>query len=120
VRAKNIGRKLRAAELEAEVPPEAVRELRPELLGDDLWELVHAVARTAEVVEKAAATLEISLVARHGLELAQSFHALYHHHPVLHESDPELRRARLAVFQVFARGLRALCDLLGVPEPERM
>ena len=120
VRAKNIGRKLRAAGMEAEVAPEAVRALRPELVGDDLWELVHAVARTAEVVEKAAATLEISLVARHALELAQSFHALYHHHPVLHEADPELRRARLAVFQVFGRGLRALCDLLGVPEPERM
>ena len=78
------------------------------------------MARSAEVVDKAASTLELSLVARHALELAQAFHALYHHHPVLQEPDPELRRARLAVFQAFARGLRALADLLGVPEPERM
>lgn len=120
VRARNIGRKLAAAGLEAEVAAESVAALAPERLSDDLWELVHAVARSAEVVDKAASTLELSLVARHALELAQGFHALYHHHPVLQEPDPELRRARLAVFQVFARGLRVLADLLGVPEPERM
>ena len=91
-----------------------------ELFGDDLWELVHAVARSREAVAMAAATLELSLVARHALELAQQFHALYHHHPVLHADDPELARARLATFQIFARGLRAAADLLGIPEPERM
>ncbi len=37
-----------------------------------------------------------------------------------YEEDPELARARLAVFQIFARGLRAMADLLGLPEPERM
>ncbi len=120
VRAKAIGRKLVAAGLEAEVTRDAVAALPVELFGDDLWELVHAVARTGEVTEKAAATLELSLVARHALELAQRFHALYHHHPVLHEENPDLRRVRLAVFQVFARGLRACADLLGLPEPERM
>jgi arginyl-tRNA synthetase len=120
VRAKNIGRKLAEAGLAAEVTAEEVAALPPALLGDDLWELAHAVARSDEVVEKAAATLELSLVARHALELAQRFHALYHHHPVLQESDPDLRRARLAAFQIFARGLRQLADLLGLPEPERM
>jgi arginyl-tRNA synthetase len=120
VRAKNIGRKLEAAGLESELAPEAVAGISPELWSDDLWELVHAVARTGEIVEKAAATLELSLVARQALDLAQAFHALYHHHPVLHEEDPDLRRVRLATFQIFARGLRALADLLGIPEPERM
>ncbi|GMU64340.1 MAG: arginine--tRNA ligase [Acidobacteriota bacterium] len=120
VRSRNIGRKLAAAGLEAEVAPAAVAATAPALWGDDLWELAHAVARTGEAVEKAASTLELSLVARHALDLAQAFHALYHHHPVLHESDPELRRVRLAAFQIFARGLRTTVDLLGVPEPERM
>jgi arginyl-tRNA synthetase len=120
VRARNIGRKLGEAGLEATVAPAAVGALAPELFTDDLWELAHAVARSDEVVEKAAATLELSLVARHALELAQRFHALYHHHPVLHESDPDLRRARLATFQIFAQGLRRLAELLGLPEPERM
>jgi arginyl-tRNA synthetase len=120
VRAKNIGRKLASAGREASVSAEQVAALPAERFADDLWELVHAVARSGEVVEKAAATLELSLVARHALELAQQFHALYHHHPVLHEDDAELARTRLAVFQIFARGLRATCDLLGVAEPQRM
>jgi arginyl-tRNA synthetase len=120
VRAKNIGRKLAAAGRADAVTADAVAALAPELFPDDLWELVHAVARTGEVVEKAATTLELSLVARHALDLAQSFHALYHHHPVLHEDDPAVARARLACFQIFARGLRATAALLGLPEPERM
>ncbi len=120
VRAKNIGRKLAAAGLDREIAPEAVAALDAALWSDDLWELVHAAARTGEVVEKAAATLELSLVARHALELAQQFHALYHHHPVLHEENPELRQVRLAAFAIFARALRAVADLLGLPEPERM
>jgi len=60
VRAKNIGRKLEGAGRAAAVDGAAVAALAPGLLGDDLWELVHAVARSGEVVEKAAATLEIS------------------------------------------------------------
>jgi arginyl-tRNA synthetase len=120
VRSRNIGRKLAAAGLEAAVSPDAVAATPPELWSDDLWELAHAVARTGEAVEKAASTLELSLVARHALDLAQAFHALYHHHPVLHESDAALRRVRLAAFQIFARGLTAAADLLGVPAPERM
>lgn len=120
VRARNIGRKLAAAGLEAEVAAGALAATDAGLWSDDLWELVHAVARTGEAVEKAAATLELSLVARHALDLAQAFHALYHHHPVLHEDNPDLRRVRLATFQIFARGLRAATELLGVPEPARM
>jgi arginyl-tRNA synthetase len=120
VRARNIGRKLAAAGRAADVPAEEVAALPAGLFSDDLWELVHAVARIGETVEKAGETLELSLVARHALELAQRFHALYHHHPVLHEEDRALAAARLATFQIFARGLRQLADLLGLPEPERM
>lgn len=120
VRARNIGKKLEAAQLAREVSAEELAALPAELFTDDLWELVHAVARTGEVVEKATASLELSLVARHALELAQQFHALYHHHQVLREENPELRAARLAVFQLFAAGLRDTIALLGLPEPERM
>ncbi len=120
VRARNIGRKLAAAGLESEVRAEELAGLPAEHWSDDLWELVHAVARTGEAVERAATTLELSLVARHALDLAQAFHALYHHHPVLQEPDPALRATRLAAFQLFGKGLRATADLLGIPEPERM
>jgi arginyl-tRNA synthetase len=120
VRGRNIQRKLAAAGLPAELDPAAAAALPEELWSDDLWELVHLAAGATEAVEKAATTLELSLVARHALELAQRFHALYHHHPVLHEEDPALRAVRQTAFQTAMRALGGLCELLGIEEPERM
>jgi arginyl-tRNA synthetase len=120
VRASAIERKLAAAGRGARLEPAAVALQRPELWADDLWDLVHASAQVAEVVEKAATTLELSLVGRLALELAQRFNALYHHHPVLHEPDAELAAVRRAAFAACATALSALCDLLGIPEPEKM
>ena len=78
------------------------------------------MAQTGGRVEAAGETLEISLVARHALDLAQKFNALYHKHPVLQERDESVRAVRLATTRVFDAGMRALCDLLGLPTPERM
>ena len=71
-------------------------------------------------MEKAAESLELSLIARHALGLAQRFNALYHKHPILQEPDAAVRAARLAAVQVFRRGLESGRELLGVPVPERM
>jgi arginyl-tRNA synthetase len=120
VRARAIERKLAEAGRGAPLDPDAAGEQRAELWSDDLWEMVHSAAQVGETVEKAAASLELSLVARHALELAQRFNALYHHHPVLHEPDPEVAAVRRAAFAVCARALGTLAELLGVPEPARM
>ena len=71
-------------------------------------------------MRQAGETLELSLVARHALDLAQKFNAVYHRHPILQEPDAALRQARLAVTGVFARGMAELCGLLGIDRPERM
>ncbi len=120
VRVKNIRRKLLAAGLADAVEPAAVARLAPELFEEDLWDLVLAVAQTGEVVARGAAGLELSLLARHAIELAQRFNAVYHRHPILQERDEPTRAARLAAAQAFTRGLEALADLLGIPVPERM
>ncbi len=120
VRAGNIWRRLAEEGLASEIAPEEVSALPAELWQDDLWDLVFAVAQTSGRVRSAGETLEISLVARHALELAQKFNALYHKHPILQESDAEVRAVRLATTRVFAAGMRALCELLGLPTPERM
>jgi len=88
--------------------------------SDDLWDLALAVGQSAEVVDKASSSLELSLIARHALELAQRFNGLYHKHPILQEEDVALRTARLATAQIFLKGLEALSGVLGVPLPERM
>ncbi len=120
VRARNIQRKLRGAGLADQVSTGEAALLPAELWSDDLWDLVLAAAQSGEVAEKAASTLELSLLARHGLELAQKFNAIYHQHPILQEPDPQVRATRLAATQIFRRGLEAVSDLLGIPLPDKM
>ncbi len=120
VRALNIGRRLGEAGLPTQVSPEDVAGLPPEVWADDLWDLVLAVALIPQKTEAAGGSLELSTLARHALELAQKFHAIYHRHPILQEQDVAIRSARLATMQVFVRGLTVLSDLLGLPLPDRM
>jgi arginyl-tRNA synthetase len=120
VRAKNIRRRLQQEGLAADVSAEEVAALPQELWSEDLWDLILEVAQTGETVAKAAETLELSLTARHALEIAQRFNALYHRHPILQEQDPQVRQARLATVQIFRRGLETLGELLGIPVPEKM
>ncbi len=120
VRVDNIRRKLAEAGLPVEVSPAEAGRLDAGLYGDDLWDLAWGVAQIGEVFEKAADSLELSLVARLALDLCQKFNAVYHRHPILHEEDAALRAARLAAVQVFRRGLDELAGVLGVPIPERM
>ncbi|HUO87493.1 MAG TPA: arginine--tRNA ligase, partial [Thermoanaerobaculia bacterium] len=87
VRPKNIRRRLAEAGIADEVTEEEAAALPAAAWSDDLWDLVLGVAESPEVVAKAGATLELSLAARHALELAQRFNALYHRHPILQETD---------------------------------
>ena len=120
VRARNIRRRLREEGLAQEVPASRIAALPAGVWSDDLWDLVLLASQCQETVERAAATLELSLIARHAVDLAQRFHAIYHRHPILHEQDEDLRDARLAVTRIFERSLEALAAILGVPLPERM
>jgi arginyl-tRNA synthetase len=120
VRARNIRHRLLQEGLAADVFAEEVAGLPDELWSEDLWDLILEVARTGETVEKATETLELSLIARHALEIAQRFNTLYHRHPILQEKDPRIRASRLAAVQIFRRGLETLGELLGVPVPEKM
>ena len=120
VRAKNIRRRLREEGLPDDVSPEDVSRLPAEVFEEDLWDLFLQVAETGELVEKGAESLELSLIARHALGLAQRFNGLYHKHPILQEKDESVRAARLATVQVFRRGLETLGELLGIPIPEKM
>jgi arginyl-tRNA synthetase len=120
VRARNIRRRLRAAGQPDEVSAAAVQDLAAGHFGEDLWDLILEVAQIGDLVEKAVAALELSLVARQGLEIAQRFNTFYHRHPILQESDLAVRAARLATAQIFRRGLENLAELLGIPTPERM
>jgi arginyl-tRNA synthetase len=120
VRVRNIRRRLQQEGIPSEIGAAEAGALVHEIFADDLWELILAAAQIGEVVEKAAESLELSLIARQALELAQRWNALYHRNPILQEKDPCLRGARLATAQIFRRGIETLGELLGIPFPERM
>ncbi|HEX2644588.1 MAG TPA: arginine--tRNA ligase [Thermoanaerobaculia bacterium] len=120
VRAKNIRRRLQQEGLPDDVSTGEIGLLPPEVFEEDLWDLMIEVAQIAETVEKGAEALELSLIARQALTLAQKFNALYHRHPILQEKDGQVRAARLATVQIFRRGLETLTELLGVPVPDKM
>ncbi|HEX3525589.1 MAG TPA: arginine--tRNA ligase [Thermoanaerobaculia bacterium] len=123
VRVKNIRRRLREEGLDDSVTAEeiaALPDLSPNIIPDDLWDLVLEVAQTEETVEKGAESLELSLIARHALGLAQRLNTLYAKHNILKEADPQLRAVRLATVLIFFRGLETVSELLGIPVPEKM
>ena len=120
VRARRIADKLNEAGLASSVSSADVAALPADVWSDDLWDLVWTVAQLRQVAERVGDTLELSLLARWALDLAQRFNALYHKHSILHEEDADLRAARLAVTQLFLRGLERVTGILGLPIPERM
>ena len=62
------------------------------------------------LVESTRDSLELSLLARTALELAQKFNTIYNKHPILKEENEELRATRLATALVFYRALETLAD----------
>lgn len=120
VRANKIFEKLTAQGL-AGSPDEDARAAIAAAVPDDLWDLALACARTPEMAEKAVASLEFSLLAGHARDLAQSFHKLYHEHPVLHAEDEATRALRRATFRVFVSTITSILEeLLGIPVPQEM
>jgi len=120
VRARKIFEKLAQQELAGSTGEDAAAAAAA-AIPDDLWELVLGCGRTSEMVEKAVASLEFSLLASHARDLAQAFHKLYHDHPVLHAESAELRSLRRAVFRAFEQTVvEILEELLGIPVPREM
>jgi arginyl-tRNA synthetase len=123
VRTANIFRKLeekgftgRLGEAEAA----SVAFLDASHFDDGLWDVVRTCSRTLETFEKAAETLEVSLLVRHALAVGAAFHHLYHTHPILQAESEESRRARRATLQLVQATLDDVLVVLGVPVPERM
>ncbi len=97
---------LAGAELERLTAPEEVAVMR-------------LLARYADVVEDAAATLEPHRVIFYLVELAGEFHRFYNRHRVLID-DRDLAAARYHLAQAVRAVLRSGLVLLGVSAPETM
>ncbi len=120
VRERNIERRLEEARISVKMDDDTLASLPPELWQDDLWDLVLSVSQIPESIENAANSLELSLLARHAIDLARKFHSIYHRHPILREEDEQLQTVRLTTATIFRQGLAHLLQILGIPVPEKM
>jgi arginyl-tRNA synthetase len=90
------------------------------LTVEEEWLLARQMARFGETIAQAAEEHNPSIVAGLLYEIAKTFSAYYHDHPILAAEDPAVRDARLllttAVLQVLKNGL----TLLNIPFLEVM
>jgi arginyl-tRNA synthetase len=122
VRARNILRKLEERgdslpEFRAELDAAAmVRQLESE----DFWQLMLAISKADDAVERAVASGEPAHVAKYAFQLAQAFNAFYHVYPVLQEENRQKRVFLLWMTDYFRRQLEGTLRILGIEVPEYM
>jgi len=86
----------------------------------ELWDLILALGRYEEAIQLAADSLEISVLAKYGFQLAQQFNRFYHSYPILQATDDSDRALRVLVAYAFQQRLQNVLTLLGIPVPDRM
>lgn len=87
---------------------------------DEESDLVQTALGLPEAIAAAAATHDPSTLAQFAYDTAKAFSRWYQDHPVLNETDPELRALRLAICALVDRALDRSMSLLGIDMPERM
>ena len=100
-------------------PADFARSLSGEM-GDEIWELWLAAAKTSLVVDQCIATTEPAYAAKHAFQLAQMFNSFYHHHPILVEADETRKEFLLATVAVVRRELIRVLAVLGITVPRVM
>jgi arginyl-tRNA synthetase len=89
-------------------------------LGNDLWELWLAAAKTSYIVSQCIATTEPAYLAKHAFQLAQLFNTFYHRYPILSEADERRKRFLLATVAVVRRELIRVLGAMGISVPPVM
>ncbi|MBK8316328.1 MAG: arginine--tRNA ligase [Acidobacteria bacterium] len=125
VRANNIFRKLgrRPEELRPDfekLSPEAINLFFEGESGNDLWSLVSAAGRLAEILQVAALNFEPTHVAKYAFQLAKQFNLFYHNHHILSVTDETRRLMLLMVADLVRLRLEQSLALLGIETPEKM
>lgn len=84
------------------------------------WNLLWLAARLEAVIDQTLEAREPAILAKYAFQMAQTFNAWYHHHPVLQESDEAKRAFLLTMVEAVARQLTAALDLMGISVPVAM
>src|SRR5262249_325063 len=89
-------------------------------LGNDIWELWLAAAKTRYVVDQCIATTEPPYLPKHPFHLAQLFNNFYHRYPILSEADEGRKTFLLATAAVVRRELIRVLAAMGIAVPPVM
>ena len=82
------------------------------------WEVIKALGKYGDIIQKAAKEYEPSVIAKYTLQLAKDFNQYYAHSKILVEDDEKL--ARLALVKAVSDVLESGLTLLGVQAPDEM
>lgn len=82
--------------------------------------LLKKVLDLPDEIRRCAEDYGVHRLATYAIELARTYHHFYDACRVIQADQPELSKARLALCEAAAIGLRAALGLLGVSAPERM
>lgn len=84
----------------------------------DSWEVIKLLQAFPNTVKRASEKYEPSIIAKHGIQLAQAFNKYYAHVKILEENDG--KNARLALVHAVKVVLKEDLRLLGLEAPEEM
>lgn len=88
------------------------------LEGDEAWGIIKRLGQYSEVIQRAAAEYDPSLIGKYALALAKDFNQYYAHNRILVEDDE--RDSRLALVRAVSEVLKSALALLGVKAPDEM
>ncbi|MFI3331083.1 MAG: arginine--tRNA ligase [Rikenellaceae bacterium] len=89
-------------------------------LSSDEIELIKLMVDFPMAVAQGGENFSPAVIASYTYDLAKAFNGYYHDHPILKESDTELREVRLALCENVAAIIKRAMSLLGINVPERM
>ena len=89
-------------------------------LADEERDLILALTRFPEIIERAATTYQLAPLTEFAYELANAFSSFYNQCPVLNEKDQTRKIFRLQLVKVFQSVQGQLMDVMGMGRVERM
>ena len=94
---------------------------RPELLKEgDEWDIVKLLGSYPEVVDRAGAEYNPSMVTAYLYDLSRTFSRYYHDNPVLYNTDQDLVATRVRLCRAVEQVLKSAFALVAIPFLERM
>ncbi len=81
--------------------------------------LIKSIYHLPEVITRAGAEYEPSVLSRHIMQIARNFNRFYHNNQIICEDDEKLK-ARLLMCYAANKVIKIGLDLLNMPSPERM